>query len=179
MRIPSRCLLHWMLVCHTALEAQARALPMDALTGITIASRVSPAELRQRDLSKRTIVHGLPSGWHGVYKSVKCIQPPLPTPVFANFFLHVAEAARKDPVWGRSYRKFTYGALVLEFASATPDDMSKVVTKEFAEAAALWLFQAAQRGWSNFFEAWILDAGNKELIYVHVANIWDALTASR
>ena len=124
--------------------------------------------------SDAVVVYGLPDPWQGIFRSIKYILPSLPQSCFTHFFLTVYDKARGDPVPGRPYQRFTYGALVLEFMAQATDGQAQVVTKEFVEAAALWLFDAARQGWTDFFEAKILNPESQEVVYVHMSNVWDA-----
>lgn len=50
-----------------------------------------------------------------------------------------------------------------------------VVYKEFMEAVALWLLDSAQKGWTEFFEAWVTDKAEQGTVYyVQLANTWDS-----
>ena len=84
--------------------------------------------------------------------------------------------ARRDTVPGRPFQRFKYGALIIEFVSVPTQANSRgFVTKEFVEAAAIWLFDAAQHGWTDFFEAMVVDQYDHEKVFIQVANIWDKL----
>lgn len=80
-----------------------------------------------------------------------------------------------DPVPGRRVQRIPFGALVLEFIA--DDDQSQVVTKEFVVAASLWLLDAAQKGWTGFFKAWVMDKTDGEIVFVRLINAWDGLMA--
>ena len=157
--------------------AQARALSQSAISrsdqdnghlDLTL-----PLEHRRFiERSQPMIIHGLPYTWEGVFKSISTIQPPLPISIFSNFFLQVAQIAHTDAAPARPYQRFVYGALVLEFI---PKNGRQVVTKEFVEAAAMWLMHAAQNGWAEFFEAWVMDPFDMDTVYVHVVNYWDTM----
>ena len=175
MRVPrvSLCLL---LTCSITPAVQARALPSNPINlSVNVSHADLPTLFETRALGKRNqalIIHGLPHAWQGVFKTITSIQPPLPVGSFAYFFLQVAHTARGDSTTTRPYRKYTCGALSLEFLSASPD--RQVITKEFVEAAAFWLLDAAQHGWVEFFEAWIQDPVDKQVVYMKMANVWDA-----
>ena len=155
---------------------QSRALPSHLLN---LSANFSQADLptlfETRAVRKRNEalkIYGLPHAWQGVFKTITSIQPPLPVGSFTYFFLQVAQAARGDPRDTRPYRKYNCGALALEFIPASPNQGG--ITREFVEAAAVWLFDAAQHGWVDFFEAWVQDPTDKQVVYVKMANAWDS-----
>lgn len=116
-------------------------------------------------LNKRTSpVHGLPHPWSGIFENVASIQPPLPIQVFAHFFAYAAKQAAADIVPGRPYQKITYGALVIEFWAKNSD----VVTREFVQATANWLLDSAEKGWIGFFQAWVIDRADQEVICIQM-----------
>ena len=47
------------------------------------------------------------------------------------------------------------------------------VSREFAQAASLWLLDAALKGWTGLFEAWVVDKADGETVYVRLATLWD------
>lgn len=63
--------------------------------------------------------------------------------------------------------RFSYGTLVLEFVS------EELITKEFLQAAALFLLNKAQMGWMGLFEAWIKDLMDGSVVYLRMGTIWD------
>ena len=125
---------------------------------------------------KRALVHGLPPGWVGVFQTVTSIQPPLVSPAFVQLFSAAANLAAADSVPGRHVQRIPFGALVLEFIAN--GDQNQIVTKEFVAAASLWLLDAAQKGWTGFFKAWVLDKADGELVFVRLGNVWDELVSS-
>ena len=124
---------------------------------------------------RRTLVYGLPPGWTAVFQTVTSIQPPLISPAFIQFFSTAAKLAAADPVPGRRVQRIPFGALVLEFIA--DNDQSQVVTKEFVVAASLWLLDAAQKGWTGFFKAWVMDRTDGAIVFVRLTNVWDGLTS--
>ena len=128
---------------------------------------------QETQFTRRTIAHGLPQGWTAVFKSVTSIQPPLVNPVFVHFFSTVAKVAAEDPVPGRHVQRIPFGSLLLEFIAN--GDQSQLVTKEFVVAASLWLQDAAEKGWTGFFNAWVLDRADGEMIFVRLTTLWDQL----
>jgi len=177
MRVPPISVLHLLVVCHLSPVAQARVVPIN---GIAVPHNVSHADplpsLDHRGLGKRSeamTIHGLGPLWQGVFRSVRSIQPPLPISAFSQFFLQVARIARSDTVPARPYQRFQYGALILEIMSQTSGAVPVPVTNEFVEGAALWLYNEAQNGWTNLFEAWFIDKRDHEVVCIRVANTWD------
>ena len=137
---------------------------------------LSPADAQVRprpDAGRRALVYGLPPGWIGVFQTVTSIQPPLMNPVFVNFFSMAAKVAAADPITGRPIQRIPYGALVLEFIAS--DVQNQVVTKYFVEAASLWLLDAAQKGWTGFFNAWVVDQADGAVVFVRLKTVWDEL----
>jgi len=149
--------------------ALAAALPQDAIfvgeksTNMTdsITSHV------KRSLS----IHGLPHPWMGIFEKVASIQPPLPGDVFTHFFAFAAKQAAADLIPGRTYQRITYGSLVLEFWAQNRD----VVTMEFIQAVAVWLGDAAEKGWPGFFQAWVIDQADKEIVCIQMGTVWDSV----
>ena len=124
---------------------------------------------------RRTLVYGLPPGWTAVFQTVTSIQPPLISPAFVQFFSTAAKLAAADPVPGRPVQRIPFGALVLEFIA--DNNQNQVVTKEFVMAASLWLLDAAQKGWTGLFKAWVIDRTDGELVFIQLTNAWDGLTS--
>lgn len=126
----------------------------------------------QNSLGERTSpVHGLPYPWSGIFENVASIQPPLPIQVFTHFFAYAAKQAAADVVPGRSYQKITYGSLVIEFWAKNSD----VVTKEFVQAAVTWLLDSAEKGWVAFFQAWVMNRADQELVCIQLGTVWDSV----
>ena len=116
-------------------------------------------------------VSGLPPGLSGRFTAVASIRPSLPAAaIFIKFFRTAASLAAKDKTPSRPTLRFSYGILVFEMISLQEN---LPVTKEFVHAATLWLLHAVQNGWTGFFEAWILDEVDHEMVYVRLATIWD------
>ena len=152
--------------------AMAKPVPVHAMVVSPANNQASPGT----QSSRRALVYGLPPGWTAVFQSVSSIQPPLISPAFVHFFSTAAKLAAADPVPGRRVQRIPFGALVLEFIAN--DDKSQIVTKEFVEAASLWLLDAAEKGWTGFFKAWVLDRTDGELVYVRLTNVWDEMMSS-
>ena len=54
-----------------------------------------------------------------------------------------------------------------------PADRHGSVSREFVQAVSLWLMNAAMNGWTGLFEAWVMDKGDGEMVYLRLATIWD------
>ena len=149
--------------------AVAKPFPNHAMVISTADTQARP----RTQSGRRTLVHGLPPEWTGVFQTVKSIQPPLINPVFIQFFSVAAKLAAADPVPGRRVQRIPFGALVLEFIAN--DDRNQVVTREFVEAASLWLLDAAQKGWTGFFKAWVLDRADGDIVFIRLTTVWDEM----
>lgn len=149
--------------------AVARPFPDHAMIMFSDITQVRPRVKSER----RTLVYGLPPGWTAVFQTVTSIQPPLVSPAFIEFFSMAANLAAADPIPGRPVQRIPFGALVLEFIAN--NDQNRVVTKEFVSAASLWLLDAAQKGWTGFFKAWVMDKTDGEIVFVQLTNAWDEL----
>ena len=141
---------------------------------------VSPDDTRAypKDRSGKralAVVHGLPPEWTAVFRTISSIQPPLINPAFIQLFSMAAKLAAADPVPGRRVQRIPFGALVLEFIAN--DRQTHVVTKEFVEAASLWLLDTAQKGWTGLFEAWVIDKADGAVVFIRLKTIWDELTS--
>ena len=137
---------------------------------------LAPAEVQSRlgsPRGRRALVHGLPPGWTAVFQTITSIQPPLVSPAFTKFFSVAAQLAAADPVPGRPVQRILYGAIALEFIAN--NGRGQIVTKEFVEAASIWLLDAAQNGWTGFFRAWVLNLADGEVVYIRLSNLWDEL----
>lgn len=172
-------LVHLLLATFLHPAGRVRASPVHAVAispedGSQIAPHTNTsldAHLGRR--SNAMTIHGLPRGWIGIFKSVTSIQPHLPLSVFAHLFSIAAHAAATGRLSSGPYQRIAYGALFLEFIPVSPNN--PVVTKEFVEAASLWLLDAAQKGFTEFFEAWIRDQADTEVVYVKLGTIWDSV----
>ncbi len=160
-------------ILSTILPHLAMANPFSDHSMIVLPADTQPPPKMQ--LRRRTIVSGLPAGWVAVFQTVTSIQPPLIAPVFTQFFSQAAKAAAADPVPGRHVQRIPFGALVLEFIAN--GDQNQLVTKEFVEAASLWLLDAAQKGWTGFFNAWVVDRADGEIVFVRLTTVWDRLVS--
>ena len=132
-----------------------------------------PESPPRTQLRRRDLVHGLPPGWVAVFETVTSIQPPLISPAFVQLFSAAANLAVADPVPGRHVQRIPFGSLILEFIAN--GDQNQIVTKEFVAAASLWLLDAAQKGWTGFFKAWVLDKVDGEMVFVRLGTMWDEL----
>ena len=150
--------------------ALAKPLPDSAMVVSIAADTGSPPRTQSR---KRALVHGLPQGWTAVFQTIISIQPPLVNPAFIQFFSTAAKLAAADPVPGRHVQRIPFGALVLEFVAN--GDQTQMVTREFVVAASLWLRDAAEKGWTGFFNAWVLDTADGDMVFVRLRNAWDEL----
>lgn len=153
------------------LLAVAAPFPDHAMVVFSLNTQARPIVRFER----RALVYGLPPGWTAVFQTVTSIQPPLISPAFIQFFSTAANLAAADPVSGRRVQRIPFGALVLEFIADNSQD--QVVTKEFVVAASLWLLDAAQKGWTGFFKAWVIDRTDGEIVFVRLTNAWDGLTS--
>ena len=163
MYLPRISTLTTLLFFHLAPAAMAKQPSFQVTT--TLQARATPSH----HLHDRALIHGLPIYWTGVFQDVVSIQPPLITQAFTSFFSIVAKKAAADPVVARHHQRLIYGALVLDFIA---EDYG-MVTKEFVEAAALWLLDAAQRGWTGFFKAWVIDRADGERVFIQLSTLWD------
>lgn len=154
------------LMPHLAL---AKPLPHHAM----IISLANTEARPQTQFGRRGLVYGLPPDWTAVFQTVTSIQPPLVSPVFIQFFSVAAKLAAADPVPGRRVQRIPFGALCLEFIAN--DKQNQIVTKEFVQAASLWLLDAAQKGWTGFFKAWVVDKADGEIVYIRFSNVWDEM----
>ena len=137
---------------------------------------LSPADTKPAPIispMKRAAVYGLPPGWAAVFETVTSIQPPLISAAFVQFFDVAARLAAADPITGRHVQRIPFGSLVLEFIAS--GDQNQIVTKEFVTAASLWLRDAAQKGWTGFFKAWVVDRTDGEMVFVRLGTVWDEL----
>ena len=121
-------------------------------------------------------IFGLPTTWIGVFDHVTSVQSSYPThlviPAFQEFYYQAARAAQLNTSPCRRYERFVSGCMILEFMA---DDLDGVVTREFVLAVSLWLSDAAAKGWTDFFRAWILDTSDNELIHIQMGLIWNSL----
>ena len=151
--------------------AMAKPFPGHAMVVSPAGTQAHPTT----QFGRRTLVHGLPSGWVAVFETVTSIQPPLINPAFIQFFSTAVKLATSDPVPGRPVQRIPFGALILEFIA--DGQQNQVVTKEFVAAASLWLLDAAQKGWTGFFNAWVMDMADGSIIFVRLGSVWDELTS--
>ena len=141
-----------------------------------VVAPVDAPTLPGTQLERRDLVYGLPPGWTAVFKTVTSIQPPLVNPAFIQFFSAAAKLAMADPVPGRRVQRIPFGALLLEFVAK--ENQNQVVTREFVVAASMWLLDTAQKGWTGFFEAWVRDNTNGDIIFIRLTNVFDHLMSS-
>ncbi len=118
-----------------------------------------------------TRISGLPDGLYGFYADFKTTRPSIPiASVFIRFFRAAASLAAQDPIEGRWKQRFSYGALVLEMIAV---EHLGFVSREFVQAASLWLMDAAMHGWTGLFEAYVVDRADGETVYLRLGTIWD------
>ncbi|MCJ1453470.1 hypothetical protein MMC28_003817 [Mycoblastus sanguinarius] len=138
--------------------------------------------LEYRTPHKRALaIQGLPKGWSGVFQDFvsviqrfNSVRPSTPlAATFVRFFNSAAAQAILDTVAGRLYQRFIFGALVMEMITE-----EGLVTKEFVEAAMIWLLNAAQRGWIGLFKAWVTDIVYGGTIFIQMGTIWDIASPS-
>ena len=124
---------------------------------------------RKRDFTLR--IKDLPEGYTGVFTTFVSICPKLPATVtFIRFFRNAAAQAAIDRCPGRHHQRFTFGALALELAVQNQND---VVSREFVQAASLWLLDAAMKGWTGFFRAWVTDMLDNEVVEIRMGTVFD------
>lgn len=163
-------LLHMLAVSMLSIElvsrlVVAKPVPDRAMVLFPVGTE---ANSRTR-LGRRALVYGLPPGWTAVFQTVTSIQPPLVNPAFIHFFSAATKLAAADPLPGRRFQRISFGALVLEFIA----NDGQLVTREFVIAASVWLLDAAQKGWTDFFTAWVMDISDGEVVYIRLMNKWD------
>ena len=49
----------------------------------------------------------------------------------------------------------------------------EIVSKEFVQATSLWLADAAMKGWTGFFRAWLKDSYDGQVVEVTMGTVWD------
>ena len=128
-----------------------------------------PHSPQKRDFSLK--IKNLPDGYTGIFTTFVSICPKLPaTATFIRFFKTAAAYSASDPSPGRRHQRFTFGALALELAVA---GQNEVVSREFVQAASLWLLDAAMKGWTGFFRAWVTDGIDNEVVEIRMGTIFD------
>ena len=50
---------------------------------------------------------------------------------------------------------------------------NEVVSREFVQATSLFLLDAAMKGWTGFFRAWITDSLDKEVVEIRMGTVFD------
>lgn len=168
-------LLALLLFLTAAAIAIAVPHPMNGLTPSQahenpLHSRTTPHQSPQkRDSSFR--IEKLPNGYTGIFTTFVSICPKLPaTATFIRFFKNAAAQSATDPSPGRRHQRFTFGALALELVVQGQD---KVVSREFVQAASLWLLDAAMKGWTGFFRAWVTDGSDNEVVEIRMGTVFD------
>jgi len=146
--------------------------PHEIDVGTQIVERHAALQPKQ-NLSPKSVqspqfkVTGLPEGWAGVFVNFQSCRPSIPVAAtFIRFFRMAGQRAADTTEMGQALR-FSYGTLVLEFVS------EELITKEFLQAAALFLLNKAQMGWMGLFEAWIKDLMDGSVVYLRMGTIWD------
>lgn len=166
---------------------QARAFRLSALPVSNDGTRTGPVSLpSDNEIIARSFnmapIHGLPHLLQGVFEYTSSFQPRLPIASFTKFFSDTATLVHNDAVAGRFHQRFTYGSLALEITAMTQvrvDGKLKyveaIVLKEFVEATVLWLLDSAQKGWTEFFLARVVDKAIGDTIYyIQLSNTWDS-----
>ena len=116
-------------------------------------------------------IKNLPDGYTGIFTTFIsfCPKPPA-TATFIRFFKAAAALSATDPSPGRNHQRFTFGALALELVV---QGKNKVVSREFVQATSLFLLDAALRGWTGFFRAWVTDSLDKEVVEIRMGTVFD------
>ncbi|CAD6572455.1 MAG: hypothetical protein ASARMPREDX12_003938 [Alectoria sarmentosa] len=168
-------LLALLLSLTAAAIAIAVQNPIDALSPSHfnknhLPSRTTPLHRPQkRDFTLK--IKNLPDGYTGIFSSFVSICPKLPaTATFIRFFKNAAAQSATDPSPGRQHQRFTFGALALELVV---QGQNKVVSREFVQAASVWLLDAAMKGWTGFFRAWITDGFDNEVVEIRMGTVFD------
>ncbi|KAM0805803.1 hypothetical protein BDR22DRAFT_186290 [Usnea florida] len=143
--------------------------PVPPTTTPHLLPRLYPSPPQKRASIYR--IKDLPDGYTGIFTTFTSLTPDLPATVrFIRFFKTAAAYAAKDPVLGRHHQRFTFGSLALELVVREADG---VVSREFVQAACLWLLDAARKGWVGFFRAWVKDLVDQEVIEITMGTIFD------
>lgn len=50
---------------------------------------------------------------------------------------------------------------------------NEVVTREFVQATSVWLLDAAMKGWTGFFRAWVTDGFDNEVVEIRMGTVFD------
>lgn len=128
-----------------------------------------PQSSQKRDFPLK--IKNLPDGYTGFFTTFISICPNLPaTATFVRFFEEAAALSARDPSPGRRHQRFTLKALALEMVVQGENE---VVTREFVRAASLWLMDAALKGWTGFFRAWVTDAVDKQVVEIRMGTVFD------
>ena len=129
----------------------------------------APHSYQKRDFTLK--IKNLPDGYTSIFSTFVSICPKLPvTATFIRFFKNAAAQSATDPSPGRRHQRFTFGALALEMVV---EGQNKVVSREFVQAASLWLLEAAMKGWTGFFRAWVTDDFDNEVVEIRMGTIFD------
>lgn len=124
---------------------------------------------QKRDFTLK--IKNLPDGYSGIFTTFVSISPKLPAATtFIRFFKNAAAQSATDPSPGRHHQRFTFGALALELVVK---GQNEVVSREFVQAASLWLLDAAMKGWTGFFRAWVTDGVDNEVVEIRMGTIFD------
>ena len=116
-------------------------------------------------------IKNLPDGYTGIFATFVSVSPKLPAAAtFVRFFEKAAALSATDPSPGRRHQRFTFGALALEMAVR---GQNEVVSREFVQAASLWLLDTAMKGWTGFFRAWVTDAIDNEVVEIRMGTVFD------
>ena len=106
----------------------------------------------------------LPAGYVGRFITFISISPKFPSAeTFIHFFTTAAALSATDPLPGRHHQRFRMGALALEMEAVRAGEL---VSREFVQAASLWLADAAVKGWTGFFRAWVVDVLDGQMVEI-------------
>lgn len=134
-----------------------------------------PRHYQKRDFPIK--IKYLPAGYTGVFSTFISISPKIPAAAtFIRFFQNAVAQSATDPSPGRPYQRFKFGALALEMLVVKGEN--EIVTREFVQATSLWLLDAATKGWTGFFRAWVTDEFDNEVVEILMGTVFDMPTFS-
>ena len=138
--------------------------------GDRLPHRATPHDLpHKRNFALK--IKNLPAGYTGSFITFVSVCPVFPaTKTFVRFFKKAAALSVTDPSPGRRHQRFVFGALALELAVKRENE---VVSREFVQATSLWLLDAAVKGWTGFFRAWVTDGLDGQVVEVRMGTIFD------
>lgn len=124
---------------------------------------------QKRDFTLK--IKDLPDCYTSIFTTFVSICPKIPaTATFIRFFKTAAAQSATDTSPGRRHQRFTFGALALELVVKVQNE---VASKEFVQAASLWLLDAATKGWTGFFRAWVTDGIDNEVVEIRMGTVFD------